>query len=770
MWGANVVVLQGTYGSAHGSQARTDDGAALLPFDPLSLNKTLVVSDSVELLKAELARSTGSCDVFITDLHPKELEELSIDLDGLAQGPVVLHITPFGTSGPYAGREATELTIQALSGFMALNGVPGREPVKAASSLVSQAVGVNAFIGGMAALRERELSGRGQVVEVAEFEAAASLVPLLRSEYSGVNDQRQGGPISGTIMFECNDGFISLNPFGSRNWQDLCLVLGLNASELSAENMEAEAVHMVAAKTRGFPARELFQRLNELRVPCGIAQGPTALLEDDQLRSRSFFFSVDAAEGDNVPVPGPPARMSRTPMTRPRLPNTLVGESPTRGLSRQPRPVSPAPNLPLDGVRILDLTSAWLGPYASMLLADLGADIVKIEAPHRPDGWRGAAMQRVPSSDGRPPIWASYPTNPDAHPWNSNANFNSVNRNKQSLALDLTTEEGKEIVLRLAVESDILLENFTPRVMKNFGLTYEVLERVNPTLVMVSFSGYGQTGPYKDFRANGATTDTTCGWASLTGYPGGPPTMMGAMEADPITGLQMAATALVAFAHARKTGEGQHVEGSMLETCVGYLSQELALASRTHQDPPRMGNRSATMAPHGVYACRGEDQWVSIAVRDDDDWARLLTIATVPDTLRDATFSHRTARLARADELDSHIQAWTQSQTAEDVMDVLLEVGVPAGVVQNYIAVLHDKQLSARDWFQPIAHPDMGSHRYNGFPWRFSRTPATVRKAPPRLGEDSDDLLRKKLGFNDMEVAQMIASGVTRYVESRDSA
>ena len=183
-----------------------------------------------------------------------------------------------------------------------------------------------------------------------------------------------------------------------------------------------------------------------------------------------------------------------------------------------------------------------------------------------------------------------------------------------------------------------------------------------------------------------------------------------------------------------------------------------------------MGNKSATMSPHGVYACCGDDQWVSIAVRGDEDWARLLTIASFPDPLRDAKFSNCSARLALVNEIDSHLQAWTQGQEAEDVMRQLLDVGVPAGVVQNYMAVLQDKQLSERDWFIRITHPDMGSHRYNGFPWRFSRTPANVRKSPPRLGEDSDDLLRNRLGFNDAEVADMFASGITRYVRSQDSA
>jgi crotonobetainyl-CoA:carnitine CoA-transferase CaiB-like acyl-CoA transferase len=350
-----------------------------------------------------------------------------------------------------------------------------------------------------------------------------------------------------------------------------------------------------------------------------------------------------------------------------------------------------------------------------------------------------------------------------------NANFNSVNRNKRSLALDLARPEGKELFLRLVADADLVLENFTPRVMANFGLAYDTLRQVNPRLVMVSFSGFGSFGPYRDYRANGATTDTTCGWAALTGYRDGPPTMMGAMEADPTTGLQMAATALVALAHARRTGAGQHVDGSMFETCVGYIGEELLLAGLTGKNPDRDGNRHRTMAPHGVYPCAGGDEWIAIAVRDDRDWQALLAVAGGGTGLDEGRFSTPEGRLRHIDDLEARLRRWTASWPARELMLTLQRGGVPAGVVQNYRQVLDDPQLAGRDWFQTIAHPDMGSHRYNGFPWRFSRTPALVRRPPPRVGEQSEAILREELGLSDEQVRRLFAQSVTAYVQSRNA-
>lgn len=762
-WGARVVVVEEPGGSLlrkASPLATAGDGDMSLLWEHLAAGKECLAVHPGEANPA-LDRLLDRADIVVTDWQSHRLEAAGIPVSNLARDRVVVELSPFGKEGPYHTFQATDLVLQALSGFMVLNGLREREPLKAAGTMVTQAIGVSAFVAALAALHDRAGYGRGQSVEVACFEALASLVPLLRSEYSGADDVRQGAPISGTFMFECRDGFVSLNPNASRNWEDLMIGLGVDAQSRPPEVAQSPVDPIVARKfvaetLRDHSAEEVFNRLNELRIPCGLVNGPLELLRDRHLRARDYFVPVEHPDLGEVELPGPPARMSLTPMERPAAPRPLTTELPPREpLSLAGAASRGAP--PLAGVRVVDLTAAWLGPYATMLLADLGADVIKVEAPHRPDGWRGAAVVGARSP------WSSSPVNPEAHPWNANSNFNSVNRNKRGLALDLTKEEGRRILLDLVEKADILMENFTPRVMANFGLTFDALHERNPRLVMVSFSGYGDSGPYRDYRANGATTDTTCGWASMTGYAGGPPTMMGTMEADPVSGLQMAATALVALAHARRTGQGQHVEGSMLEACVAYVGDEVLLAQVTGENPLRQGNRHRDFVPHGLFACAGDDAWVAIAVRDDHDWAALAAVTG----LGDERFSTLAGRRSHVEQIEERLAAWTRDRAAGDVMTSLQAAGVPAGVLQNYTAVLRDPHLRDRQWFQPVDHPDMGRHDYNGFPWRFSATPPVVRKAPPRVGEDSEQVLRTDLALPAPEIARLYDAGVIRTIVAK---
>jgi crotonobetainyl-CoA:carnitine CoA-transferase CaiB-like acyl-CoA transferase len=398
-----------------------------------------------------------------------------------------------------------------------------------------------------------------------------------------------------------------------------------------------------------------------------------------------------------------------------------------------------------------------------MLLSDLGADVIKVESLSRPDSWRGAGTARR-LGDGSPSAshWTTRPANPFAHPLNTSGSFNAVNRGKRSVNLDLTTAEGKAAFLDLVETADVVMENFTPRVMSNFGLSFESLLERNPRLVMSSFSGYGASGPYRDFRANGATTDATCGWAYLTGYEDGPPTMMGAMEADPITGLQLAASVLLSLEARAQSGGAQFCEGSMIETGVSLMPEEIMLSALRSEAPSRAGNRDRAMSPQGVFRCSGADQWIAISIRDDVDWASFASLAGKAEPLlTDPKFQHSGRRRLRQAEIERAIERWTSNQDARRLMSTLQGEGIPAGVVQSYSQVLEDPHLRERAWFRRLVHPDMGAHRYNGFPWCFSRTPARVRSAPPRQGEHSVEVLTGVLGYPAERVRDLISRRIT---------
>lgn len=374
-----------------------------------------------------------------------------------------------------------------------------------------------------------------------------------------------------------------------------------------------------------------------------------------------------------------------------------------------------------------------------------------MESPTRPDVWRGQeARTRIP--DG---------ARPGTHHWNANTNFNSVNRNKKSLCLDLDSARGKELFVRLAERADLVMENYTPRVMDNFGLGYEALRRFKEDLIMVSFSGFGATGPWSNFRAIGASTEMHAGWDALIGYADRPPILLGSMYADAISGLQMAAMALVALEHRDQTGEGQRVEGGMFEASVSYIGEELMRASLGIPGTERRANRSHDMAPHGAFPCVGEDRWLAIAVRDDDDWRCLVRTAGPAAGLDRPEFATMSGRLDRVEDVERAVAAWTSSQEARDLMLRLQAAGVPAGVVQNTAEMLADEHLRARGWLIPMTHADLGTHRYAGFAWRFSRSELVAESPPPRLGEHSRALLSSELGLSEAEIDVLFADGVT---------
>jgi crotonobetainyl-CoA:carnitine CoA-transferase CaiB-like acyl-CoA transferase len=396
-----------------------------------------------------------------------------------------------------------------------------------------------------------------------------------------------------------------------------------------------------------------------------------------------------------------------------------------------------------------------------MQLADLGADVIKIEGPQRPDVWRFFHATGAPGLG--PPV-----ARPGAHQGNTSHYYNSVNRNKRSLALDLAGARGRELFLELVRTADIVLENFTPRVLDNFGLSYEVLRAVNPRLILVSFSGYGRTGPYRDIKATGATIETIGGWVSLFGYPDEPPMLMGEMEADPTSGLHAAALALVALGYRDRTGKGQRIDGSMFEAAVGYIGEEILFGSLGRTQPHPRGNRDRAMAPQGAFPCgpgEGTDSWLAITIRHDDDWRALVSVATGAPWLRDPRFETAAGRLACVDDVEIALSQWTRTHDARQMMAALQQAGVPAGVVLKTDEVPRDPHFLARGWFQPLTHPDTGTQLHNGHPWRFSRSPLVWRSPSPRLGEHSAAILAGELHLEADEIASLFEEGVTRRVD-----
>ncbi len=406
---------------------------------------------------------------------------------------------------------------------------------------------------------------------------------------------------------------------------------------------------------------------------------------------------------------------------------------------------------PLAGVRVIDLGQIYSVPFAGAMLADMGAEVIKIEGPDRMD---------VTRMNG---VYAD--ADPGADPWNRISMYNVVNRGKKSLVLDLRGAEGRAILRELIGRSDIVMENFTPRVMRNWGLDYATLSRELPGLIMVSNTGYGQgPGPYADYPAQATTQEATHGLAHVTGYRGDLPSKAGASYIDFLAASACLAGIAMALRRKRRTGRGQWIEVGMYQigcfTVGEYILDWLSNARRGE----RIGNRHPWLAPQGCYPCAGDDQWCVFTVRSDAEWRALCGAMGQPALASDARFATNAARMQEHDMLDGVIAAWTRTLPRDSVVATLRQAGLPASAVQDAHAVHFDPHLRARDFMESVDHaPErgMGRRRMLGRGWRQQHAPLAIQGPAPAFGEHSRAVLREVLGYEATRIDDLERRGVT---------
>jgi len=401
--------------------------------------------------------------------------------------------------------------------------------------------------------------------------------------------------------------------------------------------------------------------------------------------------------------------------------------------------------LPLHGIRVLDLTMAWAGPYATRLLADMGAEVIKIEAA---DNW-----DLLRAFTGQPPSVERV--------WDKSPYFNHVNRNKYGCALDLSKTRGRDLFLRLAAMSDVVIENFRAEVMENLGLTFDVLRAANDQLIVISMPGHGQSGPERDFVAYGTNAEQLSGLCSLTGYAGGPPQKTGISYGDPVAGIAAAGAIALALWERRRSGRGQYVEVAQREILTNLIGEHVLAYAMTGRQPDRRGNRHSSMSPHGCYPCSGDDRWLTIACETDAQFAALCQVIGQPELAGQERFADVVARYRHQDDLDAVIAAWTGAQDRDGAADALQTAGVPAAPVLSVPDVLADEHLRARGFFELVSHPVAGVWEMEGPHWRMSESPGHVRLPAPAFAEHNDYVFRELLGLSADEVAALEAEGVT---------
>jgi len=410
--------------------------------------------------------------------------------------------------------------------------------------------------------------------------------------------------------------------------------------------------------------------------------------------------------------------------------------------------------LPLEGIRVLDHGMIWAGPWLGKLLADFGAEVIKVESIQIFDMSRGPIV-------GIPGV-SIYPgKDPGERSYNRRAVFHYWNQNKYGITLDLSRPHGVEIYKRLVKISDVVTENFPPSVMKKFGLDYPALREVKPDIIMLSMPGYGATGPEKDYRAFGVSQEQMCGIAALTGYSEEAGPMKSGMDyGDPTAGSIAAGLVIAALHYRRRTGKGQWIDVSQSEATSLFIGEALMDYTMNRRIWQRMGNRHPSMAPHGCYRCRGgeqppDDRWVAIAVSSDEEWQNLCSAMGNPTWAKDERFATVIGRLENREELDRLIEGWTIQHDHYEVMHMLQRAGVPAGAVLDGKEIAEEPHLKERGFFQTGTHPEVGEVTHPGPIARLSKTPVTIRRLAPALGEHNEYVFRELLGMTTEEIAEL---------------
>lgn len=401
--------------------------------------------------------------------------------------------------------------------------------------------------------------------------------------------------------------------------------------------------------------------------------------------------------------------------------------------------------MPLDGIRVIDLTMVWAGPFGTRMLGDYGAEVIKVEAPRQWDLLRSLGL--VPRTD--------------YHWYNKSAYFNHNNRDKYALALDLADARGRNTLLKLCAVSDVIVENFRSDVMDNLGLDYEAVKAANPNIIYISMPGHGKTGPEKDYVAYGSNVEQLAGIVAISGYQGDEPMKTGFSYGDPMAGTALVGAVATALRQRSRTGEGLYLELAQRENLMMFVGEHVVDYSMNGVARPPAGNRNPLYAPHNRYPSAGDDRWLTIACESDEAFAGLCRAIGQPELAADARFATNAARKANEDELDAIIGAWTAVRGHYEAMHHLQRFGVAAGAVLTIPELMADPHLRSREAWLPHTHPDAGTWEMEAPPWKLSRTPGHIRMPAPGFGQHNSYVLRDLLKLPEAEIAELYAAGIT---------
>ncbi len=737
------------------------DGTGAL-FEWLSASKRSVVADLDSAAgRATVAELAARADVVVESFEPGRIEALGLGADALrARNPacMLVSISDYGRGveppGGTSGLAATELTLQSLSGSVHARGEPDRFPVVAGGRLGEWSTGLYAAVGALVALRRSRCGAAAEHVDVSRLESMA--VTLVG--YAALGRSMRGPtavPYRRAVEVPCveraKDGWIGFATVTNAQWQSFAVMTGqLDRIDGEWSSLKYRLDHPEGARppitawTTQHTVAEMLEEAADYRVPVAPVVGGAELATIEPFRSKGTFVR---APGGRFLAPRPPYRFSRSTL-RPLGAAPGLGEHDATGWStgaaEPTTSTAPAAATPFAGLRVVDFSAFWAVPYTTALFASLGADVIKVESTAHPDPMRFSSTAGIDD-----PLW-----------YEKSAIYAAVNANKRGVTLALDTPEGRELALRLVAGADVVIENFTPRVMEQFGLDYPDVAAVKPDVVMVRVSAFGPDGPWRDRGGFAQTMEQITGMAWITGHADGPP-LIPRGACDPISGMHALIATLMALEHRDRTGEGQLVEVSMVETAANVAAEIVIEASAYDRYLTRDGNHGPEGSPQGVYRTVGDDRWVAISVVDDDQWLRLRKALGDPAWARAPGLADVAGRRDRATEVDARLSDWAVTRDPEAAAQTLLDHGVPAAVVMPADRIDEIPQLRARGFFVPVTHPVTGRHELPGWPFRFSGMDDGWPGRPaPTLGQHNQEVLGGELGLGPDVLRDLEARGI----------
>lgn len=668
----------------------------------------------------------GSTDVVITDLSPVA-DRGTFDpwvVNEKYPLAIVTTVTPFGETGPWRGYSADALALDALSGVLIARGNFGRPPVSEPRYVMELAGALNAYNGTLAALIRRQRgTGGGEIVEVSLFESVLCYAEQHWSTYSyaGLVTRRSlAEPPAGMRMVPTTDGYALLMLWDDKHWQTFGALLGddeFGTYSTGIVRTDPELAKRAREKAQPwFDERtkvDAFREAQELQIPFGFSANVKDLLEDPQLQERQTL-KLEMVCNERILMPESPLPL--TPAAKYSVPVASVTDS-----------------RPLSGLSVVEMSAYWAGPFAGRLLADLGADVVKVEGPSRPD-----------------PVRAQFPKNgipAEAGPWDRGW-WNGLNVGKKSLAIDLATREGNALIREVIRQSDFFLDNFSRRVMTNLGLDDASVHEINPSLILLAMSAFGRTGPYQDFIAFGVNLEPTSGVTELVGYHDGPPELIGSIICDPVAGLAGAGAALTAIFEFYWHGRAGHsIDLAQRDALVSAIPWAFAQYQLNGVIPSRDGNRVAGYPIHEIYPCKGEDEHVAISCREPVDVRRLAVVIGMAN-------AH-----ANPAEIEQPLRGWCANRTKSEAFEQLQAAGVIAAPVLTVQDLDENPHLNARGFFRTIRTAAGFETRAMTYGFRFTRQPLELAYSAARFGEHNEDVLRS-MGIEEDRISRATSSGV----------